>query len=146
MFLEYWSEPEATSRSFIGEWFLTGDLGRQDDDGFFFYDGRGDDLIISSGYRIDPYEVEACIRSHPSVSMVSVAGDPDETRTQAVKALVVLETNSAPCDELIRSIQAYVKERLGAHAYPRNISFVDELPLTYSGKVRRTDVRARVPK
>ena len=146
MFLGYWSEPEATSRSFIGEWFLTGDLGRQDDDGFFFYEGRSDDLIISSGYRIDPYEVEACIRSHPSVSMVLVAGDPDETRTQAVKALVVLETNRAPCDELIRSIQAYVKERLGAHAYPRDISFVDKLPLTYSGKIRRTDVRAGVTK
>ena len=146
MFLGYWSDPEATSSSFIGEWFLTGDLGHQDDDGFFFYEGRGDDLIVSSGYRIDPYEVEACIRSHPSVSMVSVAGDPDETRTQAVKALVVLETNSAPCDALARSIQIYVKERLGAHAYPREISFVDELPLTYSGKVRRTDVRAGVSK
>lgn len=141
MFLGYWSEPEATSKSFIGEWFLTGDLGQQDDDGFFFYEGRGDDLIVSSGYRIDPYEVEACIRSHPSVSMASVAGEADKTRTHAVRAFVVLGTNSAPCDTLVHSIQAYVKERLGAHAYPREVTFVDELPLTYSGKVQRRDLR-----
>jgi len=140
MFLRYWSDPKMTEQSFLGDWFLTGDLGRREESGFIFYEGRSDDLIVSSGYRVDPVEIETCMRSHPSISMVSVFGDPDEIRTQKIRAVVVLENGVSPSSSLTDTIQTYVKERLGTHVFPKVIKFADALPVTYSGKVRRVEL------
>lgn len=141
MFMRYWSEPEMTDQSFIDNWFLTGDLGRQDESGFIFYEGRSDDLIISSGYRVDPVEIESCMRGHPSISMVSVFADADEIRTSKISAVVVLENGVTPSAALAATIQSYVRERLGSHVFPRVINFTDALPVTYSGKVRTADLQ-----
>ena len=139
MFLRYWSDPGMTEQSFAGNWFLTGDLGRQDESGFIFYQGRSDALIVSSGYRVDPGEIEECIRSHPSILMVSVFGDPDKIRTQKIRAVAVLKNGVPPSADLANTIRTYVKERLGTHVFPKVVEFVDTLPMTYSGKVRKSD-------
>ena len=141
MFLGYWLDPERTNQVFLGDWFLTGDLGRVGEDGFLIFEGRSDDLITYSGYRVDPVEIETCLRSHPSISMVSVVGDPDEVRTQQIRAIVVLEDGVAPGTILAETIQEYVKERLGTHMFPKVVEFADTLPVTYSGKVRTADLR-----
>jgi acetyl-CoA synthetase len=143
MFLSYWNNPQATAAKFKGEWLLTGDLGRQDEAGYLSYLGREDDLISSAGYRIGPSEVEDCLARHPAVALAAVIGIPDPIRGEVVKAFVVLQPGHAPGAALERSIQAFVRERLAAHEYPRQIAFLDELPLTATGKVRRRDLRAR---
>jgi acetyl-CoA synthetase len=143
MFLGYWNNPEATAAKFKGDWLLTGDLGRQDEAGYLTYLGREDDLISSAGYRIGPSEVEDCLAKHPAVALCAVIGVPDPIRGEAVKAFIVPKPGEAPGPELERSIQAFVRERLAAHEYPRRIAFLDELPLTATGKVRRRDLRER---
>ncbi len=143
MFLGYWNNPEATAAKFRGEWLLTGDLGRRDEAGYLTYLGREDDLISSAGYRIGPSEVEDCLARHPAVALCAVIGIPDPIRGEVVKAFVVPKPGQAPGVELERSIQAFVRERLAAHEYPRQIAFLDELPLTTTGKVRRRDLRQR---
>jgi acetyl-CoA synthetase len=143
MFLGYWNQPEASAAKFRGDWLLTGDLGRADKDGYFHYLGREDDLISSAGYRIGPSEVEDCLARHPAVAFAAVIGVPDQLRGELVKAFVVPRSGHPPSDDLARAIQDFVRARLAAHAYPRQIEFLDELPLTATGKVRRTELRAR---
>jgi acetyl-CoA synthetase len=145
MFLGYWNNPQATAAKLEGEWLLTGDLGRQDDQGYLTYLGREDDLISSAGYRIGPSEVEDCLARHPAVALCAVIGVPDPIRGEAIKAFVVAKPGDVPGPELERSIQSFVRERLAAHEYPRQIAFLDELPLTATGKVRRRDLREREP-
>lgn len=143
MFLGYWNNPAATAAKFRGDWLLTGDLGRADEQGYLTYLGREDDLISSAGYRIGPSEVEDCLVRHPAVALCAVIGVPDPIRGEVVKAFVVPKPGHTPDAALERSIQAFVRERLAAHEYPRAIAFLDELPLTATGKVRRRELRER---
>jgi acetyl-CoA synthetase len=142
MFLEYWKNPQATADKFVGDWCLTGDLAKQDDDGYFWFVGRKDDVITSAGYRIGPAEIEDCIMKHPAVGMVAAVGSPDEVRTEIVKAFIVLKADVEAGDELAADIKQFVKVRLAAHEYPREIEFVDELPMTATGKIMRKDLKA----
>jgi len=137
IFLEYWKNPKDTSEKFAGDWLLTGDLGRKDQEGFFKFLGRSDDVIKSSGYRIGPSEIENCLLRHPAVSMCAVIGVPDELRNEIIKAFVVLRTDISPSEELKIQIQNFVKERLAVHEYPREVEFVNELPMTPTGKIIR---------
>ena len=143
MFLRYWRNPEATARKFRGDWLLTGDLGVRDEDGYFWFHGRDDDVIISAGYRIGPDEVEGCLAAHPAVAMVAVVGVPDALRGEVVKAFVVPREGHAAGPELAADIQGYVKARLSGHEYPREIEFLDEMPMTITGKIMRRELRNR---
>ncbi len=143
MFLEYWNDPEATANKFAGPWLLTGDTGARDDDGYFRFVGRADDVISSAGYRIGPGEVEDCLIRHPAVAMAAVIGVPDALRGQRVKAFLVLDQGATASGELAAEIQDFVKTRLAAHEYPREVEFVAALPLTATGKIIRKDLRAR---
>jgi acetyl-CoA synthetase len=143
MFLGYWNNPEATTAKYAGDYLLTGDLARQDEDGYFWFAGRADDLITSAGYRIGPGEIEDCLIRHPAVSMAAVAGIPDPVRTEAVKAWIVLRSGWTESADLSREIQDFVKSRLAAHEYPRHVEFVDELPMTATGKIIRRQLRER---
>jgi len=143
MFLEYWNRPQATAEKFIGDWLLTGDLGRRDYEGYFWYVGRNDDVITSGGYRIGPAEIEDCLIKHSAVAMAAVIGKPDPLRTEVVKAFVVLAPGIAPSDVLAAEIQNHVKTRLAAHEYPREVEFVTELPMTTTGKIMRRVLRQR---
>ena len=143
MFLEYWGNPDATGAKFIGDWMTTGDQGMRDEDGYFFFVGRDDDVISSAGYRIGPGEIEDCLVGHPDVALAAVIGKPDPIRGQLVKAYLVLNEGVAPTEELKGAIGAFVKQRLSAHEYPREIEFVDEMPLTTTGKVIRRIFRER---
>jgi acetyl-CoA synthetase len=141
MFLEYWGNPRATADKYIGDWCLTGDLARKDDDGYLWFVGRKDDVITSAGYRIGPAEIEDCILKHPSVSMVAVIGAPDPVRTEIVKAFVILKPGVQESPDLSSEIQNFVKVRLAAHEFPREIEFVSELPMTATGKIMRKELR-----
>ena len=141
MFLEYWGNPEATEEKYLGKWLLTGDLAKKDEDGYFWFVGRKDDVITSAGYRIGPAEIEDCLMKHPAVSMAAVVGSPDEVRTEIVKAFIVLKEGVAPDAEIEEEIKKFVKVRLAAHEYPREIEFVSELPMTTTGKIMRKELR-----
>ena len=141
MFLGYWNNPGATEAKFAGDWLLTGDLGKQDSEGYFHYVGREDDVITSAGYRIGPGEVEDCLLKHPAVSLAAVVGVPDPERTERVKAFVVLNEGRHGDDALAAEIQDFVKRRLAAHEYPREVAFVSELPMTATGKIVRRALR-----
>ena len=143
MFLEYWRNPEATEKKFAGDWCLTGDLARIDEDGFFWFMGREDDVITSGAYRIGPAEIEDCLLKHPAVAMAAAVGVPDPERTEIVKAFIVLKQGRAPSDALAEEIRAFVKTRLAAHEYPRRIEFAESLPLTATGKIMRRVLRQR---
>jgi acetyl-CoA synthetase len=143
MFLEYWRNPSATRAKFAADWLLTGDLGRKDDEGYLWFVGRADDVITSAGYRIGPGEVEDCLMRHPAVALAAVVGLPDPVRTEIVKAFVVLKGGVAASDTLAREIQEFVKARLAAHEYPRALAFVDDLPMTATGKIKRAELKAR---
>jgi acetyl-CoA synthetase len=141
MCLEYWKNPEATREKYVGDWWVTGDLARQDEDGYFWFVGRKDDLITSAGYRIGPAEIEDCIIKHPAVSMVAVVGSPDEVRTEVVKAFIILKPEVPPGPDIEEEIKKFVKTRLAAHEYPREIEFVSELPMTATGKIMRKELK-----
>ena len=141
--IEYWKNPEATKKKFAGEFLLTGDLGRQDEDGYFWYLSREDDVITTAGYRVGPSEIEDCLLRHPAVAMSAVVGIPDSLRTESIKAWIVLRPGFAPSEKLAREIQDYVKVKLAAHEYPRFVEFADALPMTATGKVLRRELRAR---
>jgi acetyl-CoA synthetase len=141
MFLEYWQNPEATRKKFIGDWLLTGDLARKDADGYFWFNGRKDDVITSAGYRIGPAEIEDCLMRHPAVAMVAVVGSPDAVRTEIVKAFVVPKAGVAPGPDMAEDIKNFVKTRLAAHEYPREVEFVSELPMTATGKIMRRELK-----
>src|SRR4051812_47832888 len=141
MFLGYWNNARATEAKFRGDWLVTGDLGEATEDGWLRFVGRDDDVITSSGYRIGPGEIEDCLIGHPAVRMAGVVGKPDPDRTEIVKAYIVLKDGILPDDALAAEIQAYVKRQLAAHEYPREVAFVDELPMTTTGKVIRREPR-----
>ena len=143
MFLEYWGRPEATAEKFIGDWMTTGDQGVIDDEGYFTFVGRDDDVITSASYRIGPDEIEDCLIKHPAVALAAVVGKPDPLRTEIVKAFIVLKSGHAPSAALADDIQAFVRTRLSAHEYPREIAFIDEMPMTTTGKVIRRLLRAK---
>jgi acetyl-CoA synthetase len=143
MFLRYWQDEAATAAKFIGEWLITGDLGRRDADGYIEFVGRDDDIITSAGYRIGPSEIEDCLSGHPAVRMAAAVGKPDPIRTQIVKAYVVPSPGVEPGEALATELREWVKTRLSMHEYPREISFVKEIPLTTSGKVIRRLLRQR---
>ncbi len=143
MFLGYWQNETATAAKFANDWLLTGDIGRQDTDGYISFVGRDDDVITSSGYRIGPSEIEDCLGGHPAVQLAAAVGKPDAVRTEIVKAYVVLVPGRAPSAALAADIREWVKTRLSMHEYPREIEFVDALPLTTSGKVIRRLLRER---
>lgn len=142
MFLEYWNNPEATAKKFAGDWLLTGDTGSLNEDGYFQFVGRDDDVITSGGYRIGPGEIEDCLLKHPAVAVAAVIGVPDELRTERIKAFIVLNEDTEGSDALAADIQAHVKTRLAAHEYPREVVFVDSLPMTTTGKIMRRELRA----
>jgi acetyl-CoA synthetase len=142
MFLGYWRNPEATREKFAGEFLVTGDVGVMDADGFIRFVGRNDDVITSAGYRIGPGPIEDCLLGHPAVRMAAVVGVPDATRTEIVKAFIVLNAGYEPGDTLVRDIQEHVRTRLAAHEYPRAVAFVESLPMTATGKIVRRDLRA----
>jgi acetyl-CoA synthetase len=141
MFLGYWNKPGATDAKFVGDWMTTGDQGRFDEDGFVHFVGRDDDVITSAGYRIGPGEIEDCLIRHPAVALAAAIGKPDPLRTEIVKAFVVLKEGRQPSDDLAAEIQAFVRARLSAHEYPREIAFRTHLPLTTTGKVIRRLLR-----
>ncbi|MSQ74052.1 MAG: AMP-binding protein [Betaproteobacteria bacterium] len=142
-FLEYWKHDQATREKFIGDWGCTGDQGRMDDDGYLWYQGRSDDVIKASGYRIGPAEIESCLVRHPAVANAAVIGKPDEARGQIVKAFIVLQPGQAASQALIDEIQDHVRGRLAPYEYPREIEFLDALPMTTTGKVQRKELRKR---
>jgi acetyl-CoA synthetase len=141
--LGYWNNPEAGEETFGGEWFHTKDAASEDADGYFWYEGRADDVIISAGYRIGPFEVESACLEHPAVAEAAAVAWPDERRGNIVKAFVVLAAGHEPSDELGKEIGAFVRDRHSAYAYPRLVEFVDDLPKTQTGKIRRIELRER---
>ena len=144
MLLEYWGKPEATRDKFAGDWLLTGDLGRCDEDGYYWYMSRADDVITSAGYRIGPGEIEDALNGHPAVSMSAVIGVPDPIKTEAIHAFVLLRPGHAPSAALAEAIRESVRTRLARHECPRVIEFVDALPLTTTGKIMRRELRQRM--
>jgi acetyl-CoA synthetase len=145
MFLRYWNNPRATAEKFVEQggarWLRTGDRGRRDEGGRIAFVGRDDDVIGSAGYRIGPGEVEECLLGHPAVAMAGVVGLPDEMRGQVVAAFVTLTRGHAPSDALADEIAAHVRERLAAHEYPRVVRFLEEMPMTTTGKIIRARLR-----
>jgi acetyl-CoA synthetase len=142
MFLGYWRNEKATRSKFINEWMTTGDRGIMDEDGYFFFKGRNDDVITCAGYRIGPSEVEDCLLRHQAVSLSAVIGKADALRGEIVKAFIVLKEGREGSEGLKKEIMNFVKTRLAAHEYPREIEFVQEIPLTFTGKVKRNELRS----
>ena len=143
MFLEYWGKPDATRDKFIGDWMTTGDQGVTDAEGYVQFIGRDDDVITSAGYRIGPTEIEDCLIRHPAVALAAVVGKPDPVRTEIVKAFIVLKSGQAPSDALAADIKGFVRTRLSAHEYPREVAFIEHMPMTTTGKVIRRLLRER---
>jgi acetyl-CoA synthetase len=141
--LGYWERPEDTEEAFGGDWFHTKDAASTDEDGYFWYEGRADDVIISAGYRIGPFEVESACLEHPAVAEAAAVAAKDERRGFVVKAFIVLAAGHQPSDDLASQIKAFVREHLSSYAYPRLIEFVSELPKTLTGKIRRIELRER---
>jgi acetyl-CoA synthetase len=142
-FLQYWKNEKATREKFIGDWGCTGDQAKVDEDGYLWYQGRSDDVIKSSGYRIGPAEIESCLVKHPAVLNAAVIGKPDAARGAIVKAFVVLQPDYSPGEKLIEDIQNHVRGRLAPYEYPREIEFIEALPMTTTGKVQRKELRKR---
>jgi acetyl-CoA synthetase/medium-chain acyl-CoA synthetase len=143
LFREYWKSPDDTAAARRGEWHLTGDRARRDADGYLWFIGRADDVIISAGYRIGPFEVESALLEHPAVLESAVVASPDPVRGEVVKAFVVLREGHARGDALARALQDHVKRVTAPYKYPREVEFVDSLPKTVSGKIRRVELRER---
>ena len=142
--LGYWNRPEEdTEEAFGGDWFHSKDAARADDAGYYWYEGRADDVIISAGYRIGPFEVESACLEHPAVAEAAAVASPDERRGNVVKAFVILASGHEPSDELAEEIKVFVRDRHSAYAYPRLIEFVTDLPKTLTGKIRRIELRQR---
>jgi acetyl-CoA synthetase len=141
MFLQYWGRPDATLEKFIGDWMVTGDQGITDEDGYISFVGRDDDVISSAGFRIGPGEIEDCLIRHPAVALAAVVGKPDKVRGEIVKAFVVLKQGHSASDALAGEIQGFVKTRLSAHEYPREVAFIAQMPMTTTGKVIRRLLR-----
>jgi acetyl-CoA synthetase len=142
-FLEYWKNPQATKEKYVGDWGCTGDQARMDEDGYLWYQGRSDDVIKSSGYRIGPAEIENCLVKHPAVANAAVIGKPDAARGAIVKAFIVLQPGQTASRALEEDIQQHVRDRLAPYEYPKEIEFIDALPMTTTGKVQRKELRKR---
>ncbi|ADR18203.1 acyl-CoA synthetase [Calditerrivibrio nitroreducens] len=140
-FKGYYKDEEATKNSIHGDWYFTGDKAHKDKDGYFWFVGRADDVIKTSGYRVGPFEVESALQSHPAVAENAVIGVPDELRGTIIKAFVVLAPGFEPSDTLVSELQEHVKKETAPYKYPRKIEFVKSLPKTVSGKIRRTELR-----
>jgi len=143
LFQKYWEEPGMTADRFRGGWYLTGDRAIRDAAGYFWFVGRKDDIIKSSGYRIGPFEVESALMEHDAVLEVGVVGKPDFERGQIVKAFVVLRDGWASSDELKTDLKSHCKRVAAPYKYPREIEFIEELPKTISGKTRHGELRSR---
>ena len=143
LFTEYLGNKEATENTVKGDWYITGDRAYKDDQGYFWFVGRADDVILTSGYRIGPFEVESILIEHPAVKESAVVASPDEVRGEVVKAFIVLTKDYAPSDALIQELQELVKTRTAPYKYPRKIEFIDELPKTVSGKIKRKELKIR---
>ncbi len=143
LFQEYWKNPEATEASRRGDWYVTGDRAYVDADGYFWFVGRADDVIISAGYRIGPFEVESALVEHAAVMEAAVVGKGDPMRGTIVKAFVILAPGHEASEQLASELQEHVKKVTAPYKYPREIEFVSELPKTISGKIRRVELRAR---
>jgi acetyl-CoA synthetase len=141
--LGYWNRPEESEQVFGGEWFHSKDAASTDAEGYYWYEGRADDVIISAGYRIGPFEVESACLEHPAVAEAAAVAAPDERRGFVVKAFVVLAAGHQPSDALAQEIKAFVRDHHSAYAYPRQIEFVEDLPKTLTGKIRRIELRQR---
>ena len=141
MFLEYWKNPNATKERFIEDWMRTGDYGTKDENGYFRFTGREDDIIESGGFRIGPGEIEDCLMNHEAVALVGVIGVPDKIRGEIIKAFIVLKEGAKADKALEDSIKEHVKTKLEAQAYPREIEFMQEMPRTKSGKILRSELR-----
>jgi acetyl-CoA synthetase len=140
-FKGYWNDAEKTRAAFIGDWFIPADLAMRDQDGYFWFEGRSDDVISSAGYRIGPFEVENSIMEHKAVLEVAVVGKPDPEKGEIVAAYIVLKDGHEPSTILEEDIRNLVKKKLSKHQYPRKIEFVKELPKTPSGKIQRFKLR-----
>jgi len=143
LFKEYWKKPDKTAECFKNGWFLTGDVLYKDEEGYYWFSGRGDDLIMASGYRISPFEVESALISHPAVLEAAVVASPDKIRGVIVKAFIILQEGYEPSDALIKEIQEQEKKVAAPYKYPREIEFVESLPKTQSGKIKRKELRER---
>ncbi len=143
MMKEYWNKPESTAHIFRGQWYCSGDVLVRDDDGYYWFKGRNDDVMKASGYRISPFEVESGLVSHPAVLEAAAVESPDPIRGMVVKAFIVLRTGYGPSDALAGEIQEQVKRTIAPYKYPRKIEFVDALPKTPSGKIKRRELRER---
>ena len=143
LFIEYKDNPDKTAETFKGDWYLTGDRAYTDEDGYFWFVSRADDVILSAGYRIGPFEVESALIEHAAVAESAVVSSPDETRGEVVKAFVVLAPGYESSDELKKELQDHVKAVTAPYKYPRKLEFVDALPKTVSGKIRRIELRER---
>jgi acyl-coenzyme A synthetase/AMP-(fatty) acid ligase len=141
MFKEYWRNPEATQACIRGDWYITGDRAYKDEDGYFWFVGRADDVIISAGYRIGPFEVESALKEHPAIAESAVVASPDEMRGEIVKAFVILAPGYTASPELASELQDHVKKVTAPYKYPREVEFVETLPKTISGKIRRVELR-----
>jgi acetyl-CoA synthetase len=141
MMLEYWRNPEATRDKYAGDWLITGDLGACDEEGYFWFQGRADDVITSGGYRIGPAEIEDALVRHPAVVMAAAVGVPDPVRTESIKAFVIVKEGFATGPQLADDIRCFVREHLAKHEVPRDIEFVDALPMTTTGKIQRKKLR-----
>ena len=143
MFLGYWNREQATKDKLIGDWWSTGDVGYRDEEGYLWFVGRKDDVISSAGHRIGPGEIEDCMLKHPAVMQAAAVGSPDELRGEIVKAFIVLADGFQASSGLQEEIQNTVRTSLAPYEYPREIEFVNDLPLTTTGKVRRVELRER---
>ena len=143
IFREYYRNPEATAGCFVGDWYLTGDRVTCDEDGYFYFVGRSDDLINTSAYRVGPFEVESALLEHPAVAEVAVVGSPDRLRGEIIKAFIVLSSGHTPSDPLVKQLQKHVIEVTAPYKYPREVEFLEELPKTISGKIRRNVLKQR---
>lgn len=143
LFKEYLGNPEATEKTLRGQWYITGDRAYKDEEGYFWFVGRADDVILTSGYRIGPFEIESVLIKHPAVKESAVVASPDEVRGEVVKAFIVLTKDYSPSDALIKELQEFVKSNTAPYKYPRKIEFVDDLPKTISGKIRRKELKIK---
>jgi medium-chain acyl-CoA synthetase len=143
LFREYLGNPGATGHTLRGEWYVTGDRAYRDEEGYFWFVGRADDVILSAGYRIGPFEIESVLVEHPAVKESAVVASPDDIRGEVVKAFIVPARGVMPSEALVREIQQFVKERTAPYKYPRKIEFIDDLPKTVSGKIKRRELKRR---
>lgn len=141
--LGYWKDPERTRELFRDGWIIAGDLAKRDEDGYFWFEGRADDVIKTSGYRVGPFEVESAILHHPAVAEAAVVGKPDKLKGHIIKGYVVIKPTASRTPELVREIQDTARRIVGHHAYPHEVEFVDDLPKTESGKIQRFKLRAQ---